>query len=513
MANENGGRLPHIFIKDTATADRYTRPPRGRDAKYKLPYRNRRDHAKHLLGQLEKIEDEELSFVSEQKDAGFDVSHGIYISFESEADFDLKFTSLEFQPSGIELCSIRNVGNKTVATVFVPEGRLSYFWNKIVQYRDNDTSTGKPRNKDLIESISAIRVAVLEALWTDDVELFPETNSNFWWEVWLRRSKKEDYEDHVRQHADKVNLKVSREVIRFLDRTILLIRATREQIASSIFLLGAIAELRSAKETADFFTGMDKVEQQQWIDEALQRLKTPLPDGVPNICILDSGVTENHPILKPVADAADMHAYNPAWGTDDRIGHGTQMAGLAIYGDLTQVLASADPIEITHRLESVKVIPNSNYQNVRFPYGAVTRESINRVEVNSGKKRVYTMAVSTTDGRDRGRPSSWSAAIDALTSGYDDEERRLVILSAGNTDSRSRHKFPDSNFTDAIHDPGQAWNALTVGAFTEKPPAPGKCRRPPAPKEHIRDEDKFPKARLVKYLYDAPDEDRLFNGD
>ena len=34
MANERGGRLPHIFIKDTATTDRYTRPARGYDAKF-----------------------------------------------------------------------------------------------------------------------------------------------------------------------------------------------------------------------------------------------------------------------------------------------------------------------------------------------------------------------------------------------------------------------------------------------------------------------------------------------
>ncbi len=29
-------------------------------------------------------------------------------------------------------------------------------------------------------------------------------------------------------------------------------------------------------------------------------------------------------------------------------------------------------------------------------------------------------------------------------------------------------RFPDSNATCEIHDPAQAWNALTVGAFIEK---------------------------------------------
>jgi hypothetical protein len=78
------------------------------------------------------------------------------------------------------------------------------------------------------------------------------------------------------------------------------------------------------------------------------------------------------------------------------------------------------------------------------------------------------MAVTTTDDRDRGRPSSWSAAIDALTSGCEDDSRRLIVLSAGNTDLSQRHHYPNSNMTDEVHDPGQAWNALTVGGYTEK---------------------------------------------
>ena len=84
------------------------------------------------------------------------------------------------------------------------------------------------------------------------------------------------------------------------------------------------------------------------------------------------------------------------------------------------------------------------------------------------RSRIVCMAVSTTDFRDRGRPSSWSARLDALSSGADDEKQRLIIVAAGNTAEEMRYHYPDSNLTDGIHDPGQAWNAVTVGAFTEK---------------------------------------------
>jgi hypothetical protein len=55
-----------------------------------------------------------------------------------------------------------------------------------------------------------------------------------------------------------------------------------------------------------------------------------------------------------------------------------------------------------------------------------------------------------------------------LCSGATDETRRLIIISAGNTEREERHHFPNNNLTEGIHDPGQAWNALTVGAYTEK---------------------------------------------
>ena len=143
------------------------------------------------------------------------------------------------------------------------------------------------------------------------------------------------------------------------------------------------------------------------------------------------------------------------------------MAGLALLGDLTEPLASGLPVHVSHRLELVKMI-NPDDPHEEELYGAVTQESTYRVEVTPNRKRVFCMAVTATDGRDRGRPSSWSAAVDALASGVGDRQRRLFILSAGNTDLASRSDYPDSNLTDGIHDPAQAWNALTVGGYTDK---------------------------------------------
>src|SRR3546814_20803148 len=83
------------------------------------------------------------------------------------------------------------------------------------------------------------------------------------------------------------------------------------------------------------------------------------------------------------------------------------MAGLATFGDLTELLASPDPVALTHRIESVKLI-NPADPHEKDLYGAVTRESAYRVEVTPDRSRVYCLAVTATDDRGRGRRSSWS---------------------------------------------------------------------------------------------------------
>ena len=44
---------------------------------------------------------------------------------------------------------------------------------------------------------------------------------------------------------------------------------------------------------------------------------------------------------------------------------------------------------------------------------------------------------------------------------------RLLVVAAGNVDDNNAWaEYPQSNDTDGIHDPAQAWNAITVGAYT-----------------------------------------------
>ena len=151
---------------------------------------------------------------------------------------------------------------------------------------------------------------------------------------------------------------------------------------------------------------------------------------------------------------------------------GPEMAGLALAGDLNELLAGTAPVEIEHRLESVKLIPRDGVPGAGpRHHGYLTVEAVARPEVTAPlRRRVFGMAVTARDDRDRGRPSAWSAAIDSLAVDFDGDgdNPRLLVVSAGNvSDSNAWPDYPDSNDTDGVHDPAQAWNALTVGACTD----------------------------------------------
>ena len=474
MANGNGTKYRHFILSGTAETQAYR--SRGGGDRPEIPARNRAQHARKLQGQMNEVRTAAESARQAQQEAGMEESLGIQVEFESFPDIELAFESLARERSGIELQNLRHEDQKTYATVFVPDGKLNHFEGLILNYlSEKKDSRGYPRdNRRLIDAIQQIRVASLRALWTDAVEIFPTVDEEpFWWEVWLPiRGNQEATAEAFRERAEALGIQVTQGSLMFPERTVLLVRASLEQMQGSLAILNNIAELRRAKETAEFFESIPIDEQRAWLDDLLKRIQYPSEeDNVPYVCLLDTGVNRGHPLLTPVFSGDDLHTVEPGWGVDDAVGHGTQMAGLALTGDLTKLLAANDLVEINHRLESVKLLhQNESNEDDPLHHGYLTKEAVARPEITApSRHRVFGMAITARDNRDRGKPSAWSAAIDSLISDYAGfgDQPRLMIVSAGNVeDLNAISRYPDSNDSDGIHDPGQAWNALTVGAYT-----------------------------------------------
>ena len=474
---ENDRRRNRHFILDGFVETEQFRRPLQIIEPRPVPERDRQLHGEALRGQVAAIRPAMELACETQRAAGLEGGFGLQVEFESFPDIELAFESLARESSGIELLNVRHEEQRTHATVLVPDGKLQHFEGLIQDYlgEKRDRRGHARDHKTLINAIQQIRVASLRALWTDDPQVFPATDDEtFWWEVWLPiRGDRSGTIATFRRLAEAQDIRVAPEELEFLERTVLLVHASKGQMQRSMMTLNSIAELRRAKETAEFFDALRPDEQPEWLDELIGRTRFAEPEEpVPYVCLLDTGVNQGHPLIRPALADSDLHTVEPAWGTDDADGHGTAMAGLALVGDLASILDSHEVVEIGHRIESVKLLQHDgdNTEDARH-HGYLTSEAVARPEVsNANRKRVFGMAVTARDNRDRGRPSAWSAAVDSLAADAEggNAASRLLIVSAGNIDDPNAWlEYPASNSSDGIHDPGQAWNALTVGAYTE----------------------------------------------
>ncbi|KJS69017.1 MAG: hypothetical protein JM57_10265 [Comamonadaceae bacterium BICA1-1] len=482
MPDQLPDKQPHLVLQNTSESKPFKAHSSKGGTKAALPQLDRAQHGAALRGQLQALQPLADAARIRQEEIGLKSGIGLQIQFLSRPDADLAFERLaaEGKGKGIELLSVQERDDKAVlANVFVPDGQLQHFERLVTEYLEEkmDRNGNARDNKTLLNTVGGIRAAAIQGLWTDSPDLLPANpDEAFWWEVWLRRGRDADVSpvDDFRRLAALSQCEVSEAVVDFPERSVVVMYGSQQQLAQSVMTLNCVAELRRAKDTAEFFVGMGGAEQQQWGNDLRARLQPP-GDGeeVPRVCLLDSGVNRGHPLLVPFLDAADLHTVNPAWGVNDTANHGTGLAGLAVYGDLHEALAANGPIAVQHRLESVKLTPNqgSNAGDDKH-HARLFLDGVTTPEAQFGqRRRVFSSAVTASDYRDFGRPSAWSSTVDSLASDAlgEGEFPRLFVLSAGNTNNRTHWaQYPASLSVNQIHDPGQAWNALTVGAFTEK---------------------------------------------
>ncbi len=480
--------LPHIFVSGTAEVNPYTSSASG-GRRPVLQARNRAGHGEAVQIKLEAARQATLERSESRTAFSLPTRQGTYLEFESAPGSDLITKSLENRGKNIRLLNVRtvNTGDNedspqivTKATVFIPSGEEGYFVERVRQFVEEETSRGKPKNFNLLTSIENVQLALLESLWTDDVALIPNDDP-VWCEVWLRGDTPEVVSD-FRSLAARLNYPTQEGCLVFPERTVILVQVNQEGLTQLLESSDSLAEFRKAKETANFWIELENLDQSEWVENLEGRLSVS-PDPSVAINILDTGVNNGHDLLAPVLQDTDKHAYSPDWGTDDHKGHGTLMSGLAAYGNLQQCLETDHAVTISHCLESVKILPPRGH-NVPTLYGTITSQATSFVEIQApDRTHIHCMAVTADDGRDKGKPSSWSAAIDALAAGLsidqlvrgrDDSEiilgeRRLYIVSAGNLEGQEEwQNYPDSNKNSSLLDPAQSWNALTVGAYTEK---------------------------------------------
>ena len=463
-------QYPLLFITDAPETMR-CKGKGGGEKNY--PLRDPQAHAQRLSRLFEEAWEANNSAVAQRVSVTLPAKQGVYLEVKGMAGHDLATESLDSSRGTYSLLNIRKTGEKpaitTIATIFIPEESKLKFVEKIQKYAEEKTATGNPRYADLISGIEEISMAVLDGFWTDDIADIPQ-ESPVWCEIWLRDDASRQAFSSFATQAEQLDIEYNAESrLNFPERTVALAKISRTTFHQLLLHSPDIAECRLAREPAEFFTEMSPREQAGWVTDFLQCARfNPSPQV--SVCILDTGVNNGHPLLRPILNDSDMHAADPTWDTHDHdpYGHGTGMAGIAGYGDVAGALATPQGVTVNHCLESSKVLPPQNNLPPEL-YGFVTAQCITLAETAAPeRKRQNCMAITAESPfAHRGEPTSWSAAIDNLAAGIDGGPKRLILLSAGNTVPDEYSHYPDSNLTQSIQDPAQSWNALTIGAYTE----------------------------------------------
>lgn len=500
MAEDDRRNLPHFYLpRQHGERELYTSPPRGGGSSLEDVDRDRRLHSERIERELlAALAESTKKMESRDPDIASDES-GHYVEFKFPETHEVAVVALEDKRASdhIEIMAVRpsyeEKENVVCATVFVPESRRHVHLEKVRKYRENDDRYGNPVNRKLVTSIEKVKSAEARSIFTDPMEFFPEDSKKIWWEVWLRKNRKLYFD----VGCEKFEVDVGKQIIEFVERDVVLARANVNEIDKIMDHTYAVAELRLARNSPSGYKSVQwersgihkenldsykenpnrykinllKQDETKSLSDDFVARTTPPRNNVPAVCVLDSGSTQIHPLLQLALGANDLHSCFSSWTGDDTAqmhdGHGTNMSGLALYGDLSSLLSSSSRLSLRHRLESVKILPDIGGNNPNL-YGSITAQAVDIVERKvPDRMRVFSLSITDDGYVCDGKPSSWSSEVDSICY-KDSTSSRLFFISAGNTyPPHMASEYPSENDLSEIQSPAQSWNALSVGAMTE----------------------------------------------
>lgn len=462
----------NIFLKDVTETRPYKYAGGSGGDSVSLPARNIASHASHLKKQFMAAFTNSKKLTPPQV-AAIRCKEGTYLEFSGQSGYALTVQSLEHVGKGVRLLNVKHDEDTDIfsATVFVPNHQEPYFLKKLEKYASQE------KEKKLFDSIEDVEEALWQDLWTDDKKKLPDI-IEIWCEMWLRvdenASGDDDLEpwqvvqENFESLCDALDIAYSRRSVHFPERLVVVVRANAAGLQQLVNEAGNVAEIRQAPELTGFFIDeLGYSEQKQWIVELISRTEYRFTNTA--VCIFDTGLNSEHPLLKE-ACTNHTHTVNSSWGEHDHDGHGTQMAGIALYYNLKEQFLTPETVTLVHTVESVKILPPKG-RNPDYAYGGITEYAAYEVESSdAGTSRIFCMAV-TAEQSEKGHPTVWSATLDKLAAGVDDPRvKRLFFVSAGNVHPLDLQTapYPSAETLHTVEDPGQSWNAVTVGAYNSE---------------------------------------------
>jgi hypothetical protein len=489
MADE---RLPLLRGRITS-ADTYESPRGGGLTPPRLPSLDPKAHQKALLQQLDVI--------AQQVKAGADGARDELAKREIIAVRPAHNAQLTADQLDDAKADARLVGVMPEGTVLldVANADLSYLREKVDAFAD-DSKVFSKTNKDgspkldergiqvtarasekAIAPVGSIGLAELEDLGGAQVRVDALLEDRpCWFEIGCRggyRNPPEDTRISRAQLARQLHrLGANQQLDEFIGpaQVYFFVRVTRAQLASLLAATDCVYEFELAPQPLRDLKLFEDLSTKDVADFAL---KPPHADA-PSVVVLDTGIARAHPLLKAATlTATSVEPEIPS--PEDTFGHGTKMAGIALYRDSLGAAIERGSADAPHWLQSSRLLvqpglgtaSDENYE--KWPI--LTERAVRSAEDADPRprNRAFVLAVTRTmqeSPLDGLMPTLWSQAIDQLA--FREGRGRLMVVSAGNARDTQRlalaEQHPQLQLSEKIHQPAQASNALTVGAFTAR---------------------------------------------
>lgn len=375
----------------------------------------------------------------------------------TKVGIDLKFFNATH---GLKLLKSAGKGVQQQVHVYASEKSLKKFTSALERYGEWDEEGNRPNHYTFFEQIKSVVPTGIEPLWAGPSELSPLGQKAVAkdWEVWIRTEAVETVRRLARQFALETNTP-----IQFPDAAVIILTGTFDNLKSLLEATAAAIAIRPASTIGVPPTALSPRERVSLMDSLRGRIQLAEP-GAPRTAIIDTGVRYQHPLLAGSLPAARAQAITTGLQAEDSHGHGTQMAGAALFGNLTPWTASTGPIKLTTALESVAI-----FNNQGVPFKSVGQALLRAYDLIEKQQagRVYSLSFSLPTDPSNGVPGALSSIVDQLSFGRH-SAKRLFCIAAGNIDTIPPEVagYPSLNDESGVRSPGQAVNALTVGAFT-----------------------------------------------
>lgn len=460
----------HFILRRLVSARPFQPTTRGGSDGNETRIVDRDQHARMLLVQLAAVGRVIEDAAKDQKRARVPAKlRGLPVRLKAARGFELQMGERNLNSPGMQLLTADY--SKSWANVFLPKKSktLSGAIEKYQTYSDGD----KPRNFWLIDRLAELSVASIRDLWTDDEEAYPKAGERAIWELWIQPTRLSFF----RQCASAMGVRVADERVSFPDADVVRVEACEGDLQQLVFATGVGIELRAASSLVTDLLDLAPEHRATAVND-LARTLQPVPPSAPRVALLDTGVKHRNPLLTPALPRTRCRTASAGWPTSDHNGHGTWMAGVALYQDLAGPLREGRVPPLRVALESCTVIPPDATPSLLSPGVAIER-GVRRIEQDDAEEqpRVFCLAASAPNDRRDGRQSSLSSLLDDLSFG-NGSNPRLFCVATGNVPTPGGQyrvrSYASLNRDWPAESPAQAFNVLTVGAYTNfGPPGAG----------------------------------------